>query len=831
MLNFEELGGGGGGVEDLIDPQKIFFTLNRDERFKFLSSGQAEVVSKWFEQRTRKDNTIKMNTGSGKMLVGLLILKSSLNEGIGPAAYIAPDNYLVKQVASEAEALGIKVTEDADDPEFRKSRAILIANIDKLINGQSVFGVGKIKIELGAVIIDDAHACLESVSNQFTIELPRSHPSHEKLLSLFEDDLKAASKFGWVEIQAEDPHGLMQVPFWAWQKKHEQVLQILHKERLTDELKWNWPLLKQVIEHCRCAFSGSRLEIRPRCLPIAQIPSFDSAKRKIYMTATLADDGVLVTDLNANPKDVMTPIRPTGIGEIGDRMIVAPQQINPDISEDEIKKLAVEISKQHNVVVIVPSKLRAIYWKDVANQTLDKTNIVAGVAKLRAGHIGLTVLINRYDGVDLPGNACRLLVLDGLPEVAGLLAQVDASALADTNQQLMRQIQRIEQGMGRGVRSGEDRCAVLLLGSRLTERVSNPAAQLMFTPATRAQLAMGAQVTLQLKDKPISELRPILDLCMDRDNTVNGMKWWQAGRNRLSNTPQGIESYIDPWISPSRNAFNLAVTGQHNLAAEEIQTAIRAQEPGAIRGYLKQQLAELVNFSSAPEAQTILLAGWKENPRILAPMQGITYQKVQTPRVEQAQASEQFIRQRYLDTNQFIIGINALISDLVWDPARTDQFESAMEELGRVLGFNSQRPEKLYKDGGPDNLWAVGGLSYFVIECKSGVESSDKLVSKGYCNQLLGSVQWFKGHYSTECHATPILVHPSKKFGHEASPSEDMRVIDVFCMKNLKSAVVDFAKSVSKKGGFGSISDFSIQLDHFKLTHADFVNYYTDAPK
>ncbi len=43
-----------------------------------------------------------MNTGSGKTTVGLLMLQSCLNEGVGPAVYVVPDNYLVNQVCDEA---------------------------------------------------------------------------------------------------------------------------------------------------------------------------------------------------------------------------------------------------------------------------------------------------------------------------------------------------------------------------------------------------------------------------------------------------------------------------------------------------------------------------------------------------------------------------------------------------------------------------------------------------------------------------------------------------------------------------------------------------------
>ncbi|MCS4570261.1 hypothetical protein FZ989_07420 [Clostridium perfringens] len=49
-----------------------------------------------------------MNTGAGKTLVGLLMLQSSLNEGVGPAVYICPNLQLVDQVIENSKLYGIK---------------------------------------------------------------------------------------------------------------------------------------------------------------------------------------------------------------------------------------------------------------------------------------------------------------------------------------------------------------------------------------------------------------------------------------------------------------------------------------------------------------------------------------------------------------------------------------------------------------------------------------------------------------------------------------------------------------------------------------------------
>jgi len=63
----------------VIDPRDIFLTLDRDKAFTFPRDIQTEVMKDWFGQRDQPDTVIKLNVGSGKTLVGLLLLQSSLN--------------------------------------------------------------------------------------------------------------------------------------------------------------------------------------------------------------------------------------------------------------------------------------------------------------------------------------------------------------------------------------------------------------------------------------------------------------------------------------------------------------------------------------------------------------------------------------------------------------------------------------------------------------------------------------------------------------------------------------------------------------------------------
>src|SRR5665213_74467 len=227
-LDFGRINSGSASKKQ-TDPRKIFTTLKRDSsKFKRPLDEQADVLDAWFLKRTQGDTTLKMNTGAGKTVVGLLCLQSCINEGVGPAVYVAPDNYLLKQVVKEAKALGIATTEDPFDSAYASSEAILVINVWRLFGGRSVFGVGRdgVKLRIGSIVIDDAHACLATVAEQFKIALVSTHPAYAPLLALFREDLATQSVSGVKDIEAEDPHALMVVPFWSWKARQKEVVNI-----------------------------------------------------------------------------------------------------------------------------------------------------------------------------------------------------------------------------------------------------------------------------------------------------------------------------------------------------------------------------------------------------------------------------------------------------------------------------------------------------------------------------------------------------------------------------------------------------------------------------
>jgi hypothetical protein len=808
----------------VIDPRDIFLTLNRDKKFAFPRDIQTEVMKAWFSQRDNPDTVVKLNVGSGKTLVGLLLLQSSLNEGVRPAIYVAPDKQLVDQVTAEAEALGIDATDDPRETTVQSGEKIAVTTVHRLFNGKSIFGVGSegVKLKIGAIIIDDVHACIATINEQFRIQLPNTHPAYHAIFEIANSDLQRQSPARFLDLKNGDPQAIMEVPYWTWLNHQQEILEALHAHKGEDELLFCYPLLSGVLPQCRCVMSGQKLEIEPFCPPTDLIMAFSKAKRRIYMTATLADDSALVTHFGVNPQKLSNPIVPVSSQSMGERMILMPQELNADFEAGDMRKLLLSLAKKQNVVVIVPSKAAAETWQADANQVLLADKVVDGIAKLRQQHVGLTVLVNRYDGIDLPHDACRVLAIVGLPEVTAYTELTEMAVLSDSQSALRRQMQRIEQGMGRGVRSNDDYCVVLLLGAKLTARVKSPEGTALLTPATQAQLDLSRKVARQLANVDLDGLREVIDQCLDRDPD-----WVKVSKMALLKAKAQPGLAIDPKSVAVRTAFDLSRTGDHKAAVDVLRAAVSATSDHDEKAWLLQRCAAIEHHINSAESQKILLTAYKLNPNVLRPMEGVAYQRLSPHTVAQATAVQKFHQSRFLEAADRLLHANQLFDELVFQKVPADRFEAALDAAAEFIGIKSQRPEKLFGQG-PDNLWALSANSFLVIECKSNA-TSEKGISKTDLGQLDQAMTWFNAKYPATA-ATPVVVHPLRTLGDGATAVSGMRVMTEEELNKLRKALEAFVKALSDPDMLNNVKKLN-ELINVHGFGGEFVKRYTKAPK
>ena len=129
------------------------------------------------------------------------------------------------------------------------------------------------------------------------------------------------------------------------------------------------------------------------------------------MSATLADDGVLVRTFGADPDSISQPIITRSVAGLGERMILAPtlSGMSPVEAVEAARVLCSNVREDgKGAAVIVPSERHAEQWSDVGNVCVGDA-VADAVARLNdpdSRGESLPILVNRYDGIDLPQDAC-----------------------------------------------------------------------------------------------------------------------------------------------------------------------------------------------------------------------------------------------------------------------------------------------------------------------------------------------------------------------------------------------------------------------------------------
>jgi Rad3-related DNA helicase len=105
------------------------------------------------------------------------------------------------------------------------------------------------------------------------------------------------------------------------------------------------------------------------------------------------------------------------------------------------------------------------------------------------------VLANRYDGVDLPDDACRILIFDSRPYSESLIDLYAERVRPGSEATLMRTVRTVEQGMGRSVRGEKDYSVVLAIGSDLVRLIREMATRRFLSPQVYKQIQIGLNVS------------------------------------------------------------------------------------------------------------------------------------------------------------------------------------------------------------------------------------------------------------------------------------------------------------------------------------------------
>jgi len=787
-------------AERPIDPIKLYDTLDRAHDKGPLRPAQVSVLEDWFANRVRdRDVIVKLHTGQGKTLIGLLMLQARLNNGKGPALYLCPDNFLIDQTCEQARQFGIATCQaDPELPDdFLNGNKILITSVQKLFNGLTKFGLNRKSLSVGTLLMDDAHACADTIREACRIRIPSDEPAYDALKTLFADDLEQQGLGTYADICNDKRDALLPVPYWAWIAREGEVARILSANTGRNSIKFAWPLLKDILGHCQCVVSGAAIEIEPYIPPLAAFGSYADAPHRIFMSATVTDDAFLVKGLQLKPETIINPLTYAKESWSGEKMVLLPSLIHEDLSRERIVRGfgAPNPRRRYGVVTLAPAFARVRDWELHGAIVANKETVADTIQALRKGEYDrAVVLVNRYDGIDLPDDTCRILIFDGKPYSESLIDLYEEICRPYSVATLMRTVRTVEQGMGRSVRGEKDYSVVIIVGSDITRLVRDRDSRKFLSPQMSKQIEIGleiaemAQQEIEAGKEPIGAFNALVRQCLGRDEGWKAFYVEQMAKVK----PAGANERILRAYAAELRAEQAHRNGDYSSAVEALQSLLdQKMVDSEDKGWYLQEMARYQYRSNRPESQRLQVAAHTANRLLLKPSHGVTVAKLTMVSQGRVERIASWMRQ-FENYAQLEVALSDILGRLVFG-TKADKFEQALDEISRAIGFAGERPDKEWKEG-PDNLWALDDTQYILWECKSEVEVNRAEINKREAEQMNRSSAWFEKHY-LGMKVKRIIVHPTNAEASAASFTHEVDAMREAELKKLVKGLREFFKS------------------------------------
>jgi hypothetical protein len=729
-----------GKKKDSAPPNNLLETfdqLDRKASHESLRPAQIEALGAMNGQIKEKDIVLKLGTGAGKTVIGLVYAEHMRRVYPGElVVFLCTTRQLVDQVCQSAQLVGVQVEQFPHGGmpyASLEGRAVLVCTYDKVFNGRSVFETNN--LSPAAIILDDVHAGIARVQQTFSINFPVA--AYTEIRKLLDSSCSLADPGAWRAIQNNETDARFEVPFWVYKTSQKSIFDILEKYSEESELKFNLANLRRYSEFCRLCLTGSGGELSYYVSPVEEIRSFSNAKHRLLMSASIKDGGALVRELGCSPSALTRVIEPASDKGVGERMIIPVSLIDASLKREQLGVLCKELSGHTNVVVLCSSHRQSVTWVTAGAKLADRTNMDGALEVLRSTPKGnFFVFAQRFDGLDLADDACRILVLDGIPSGERLSDDVDNRRQKAVPSHYIDAVNKFEQALGRAVRSSADFAAVLLVGNDLASFIGRKAVKDFLEPPTLKQIEIGKSISEQLAGAGASleGISHAIKQLLSRDAS------WKEGHReamalvaKSSRTP-GVITENEQIADAERKAW-LAVKGRKlDSAIQILSDAINlAKDSPYTRAELFYRMATYFNFVDGGKALTVHHSAYELNPDLPRP--------VQMPNKKYVKATAQVTN--FLSQFSDFTSVKAAISHIeelkvqLSYGHQSEAVEAALQRLGEIVGANASRPER-ETNRGPDILWQFPDIS-FCIEAKSEKTAP---IYKDDAKQLLLSTEW-----------------------------------------------------------------------------------------
>lgn len=747
-------------------PEALFADL-RNRTVEGLLSQQADMLREYFKNKTCPDIALELPTGSGKTLVGLLIAEWRRRKYREKCLFLCPTIQLVNQVAEQAqEKYGIKTIKfigrksdysQIDTSRYENSEAIGITTYSSLFNSNPYFD------DSNVLIFDDAHAAENYVSSCWSIEISRYNDTQlfNKIKDLIFPFIEENDqlRFNNNENENVDLQYVNKLPTPFFSKIRVELSQILMDYCRNGANKFRWDMLQNNLHACHLYFTANNFLLRPIIPPTESFDPFKGATQRIYMSATLGEGGDLER-IFGREKIKRIPAPPNFEKQgIGRRFFVFPMRVWDE--EKAINKSISWIEKVTRALILCPRDrdINKIIEQIKLNDVVSKYTFYNAqeIEKSKKDFVqkdkAVSILANRYDGIDLSGDECRYLILYELPEATNLQEKFLISRMKSASLFHERIKTRIIQAVGRCTRSSTDWALVCVIGKKINKYFMDSEKRKIFPVELQAEIEFGVEQS-SLDNADIDNISENIDIFLSQNED------WECANEdiiqmRNSRTRESIRDIetLTKIVAQEIQYMNCIWNKDYETALSNALKICSELTSDELRGYKCWWLylagnaatlaknAEKANELYKKASKTVKGISWLQNLKV---ENDLPYSRETIEEVDLMleKISEQFSEMGYIENKNFKKREKYISENLAQKTAK--RFEQGQVDLGKLLGFDAHNSEE---SGAPDPFWVMSINKGIVFEDYTDTEENTQKIPKKKVDQINGHEEHIKYHH------------------------------------------------------------------------------------
>lgn len=725
-------------------PEKLFPRLARTGyNSDSLWSQQTDLLREYANKRsTARDLAVELPTGTGKTLTGLLIADWRRREGKGRAVFACPTRQLVRQVVDAAGQEGIPVVDLSGSfadwspqakASYERERATAVVTYSTIFNSSPKL------IEADVIVFDDAHAGEQYVSKAYTVEVSRQR--HNEIYSAVLEAVRPVlSDERYNQLISNAPgagtrqlvDALTLAQREDWLAGIGRALSDFSRRPANDvaarSAKYAYGAISEHLSACTLYLSWNKVEIRPATPPTFENHLFSSANQRVYLSATMGSAGELERAFGrpavkrlALPLEAPTP-------KSGRRFLVFPHLV-PDCDPNALTRELIEMAGK--AIVITPSDQIASDAKELIPEGWEqfgKQNIAESLVPFSEAEEAVAILANRYDGIDLPGDACRAVVMYGYPGVTNqqekfYATRARAAAVSDE-----RVRTRVVQGIGRCTRGPRDWALVIVADPETTTYLTRAEVHTTLSPDFQAEILFGLDQSEASADNVRENVEAFLE---------QGDLWRESAEPEITRLTANAARVVPSSAAPLAAAARLEVEALESLWHEDWESAALKTHGAATelsssndaRGYRATLLFRAAVFmekaarstgqeqhsrtADAFAAEAVAAATPSTWMNAFLPFPGRQPAIPSASLTSAATALSSYVK-GFSTLTKLRLALDKLTEGLA--SVDHEDYEPALTQLGALLGASAFKPAG---DGRTDSAWCWDNHLWLTLEAKS----------------------------------------------------------------------------------------------------------------